>query len=73
MYFRNLDSIRTIVTLALSLFILVGGAPSLAFADEVFRPQSHSDLSDPTFELAREVIGAEVAWVNRAAIDRDFP
>ena len=60
------------------LFLMFFGAlpialPCVGAAEELLRPRTHLDLEDPTFELGREVIGAEVAWLNRAALNRDFP
>ncbi len=44
-----------------------------AVANEILLPRSHEELQSPTFELAREVVGSEVAYFNRSALVRDFP
>jgi HEAT repeat protein len=45
---------------------------SNAHAEEVLRPYRHSDLDNPSVEMAHEVKGAEVVWMNRFALERDF-
>jgi hypothetical protein len=60
------------VSFCLAVSVVVILLHSFAFAEELVRPLSHNDLPRPTFELGNQIVGAQVEWRNRVALERDF-